>query len=1123
MAVTLTELYARLRLGDGVTPPVPPVSTILAGLQTTGVLVINRYAPLAPEAIRDEVLVRFVGYLYETPPNANQRGALQNALVQSGGTALLDPYRSETSYTLDDSDGLDETPLSPSTGGTPSGGVTQAELAAEAEARLLGDVDNATALGTETAARIAGDATLQAELDALPSPSGAVDQTARDEAAAAQRTADANTTIIGASSIPNTLPTIGRYIENFVSGIQNAADAASGADAKAVAAQNTATAAGTAAGVADGKAVVADGKAVAAQTTATAAQTAAAAAAAAGVVNANAIGTEAQARADGDVALGARIDALTTGGGGGSGAGQATTVYEQVAELTIAPGASSIWNYLPPIPFSADVDEVVEIRMVGEVQRVVDPPTHLPVTAQLFLTLMPDFNITFGRVVALNTFIDNGDGEFFLSDLSPGGGGPPTEYFVPHLVAPASSWQREGLTVSYLSHTSGIRNLYLAGVAFRASLKIRNFTIQVIRAGTGGGGTVDQTARNEIAAVKTEIGSIPAPLTTVGAWITDLSQAVQLDADEEGTLNTKINGVNNALVDEVTTRTASDATFTEATGRNALHIADEVTARTAADVALGLRIDGITSPDYRPGLAPYKFVGSDRAAAVAAREEYFLGEVALSQSYTQIFSAGAASRIRVTLDDSVPTQVGAAGNSWNLVLGVDHNNDSVTIVPDTVAETFTLRLPAAGISLDQLANDLDSNSRLNAEVVGNGSSLVNYAATWGPNPVVGSTTPFGNGGNQSATERTAWRASYEADADLTITLDYEDREEIQHWDSTPADWVTVLTLIDPPLPIWSAGPSQNLFTGATRTAAIAARDLYSLRNTGAVQASRFLPLGTSPTVGVRVTLSADAGIGATGNGWRLQANGAAFAGSNSAIGYDLVQRLVGVDYNSANLTAESLAHLFNSIPGFSAELVGGISQTAIGFVAAQIAGLFSGGVDAAVNPRTVWISDYEIDDDLYITLSYGEILERQVRRNFQWAPVDTIQVPIPPPAGVHLLRHDNAAPGENFQWWANLTNAKNEYIERTGGSINMPEVGSQYLSIPSTNSIIYLRISDGANNIALVTLGHLILPDGSRVASQVTVMVGATPVTLTIESSGRVSGTQSAGSTVNTALDAWVQ
>ena len=882
-------------------------------------------------------------------------------------------------------------------------------------------------IADEILAREAGDVALGQRIDALPPP-GLVDQDARDAAAAAQSVATANKDIIGAADIPNTLPTIGRYIQNFVSGIQNAADAASGADAKAVAAQN-------------------------------------------------AVGTEAQARADGDVALGARIDALPVGGGGG--AGISTELVDRTAHAYAAPA-----GLLETLTFDMVEHEIVEliIRYSGFTWKGADVPTLelMAATPDDPIALTPPLSFT------------------------PVSGGPVATRYA-----------------QYLAPTAGSKVLNFAnGVPGAGTITAGRLEIFLLRA-EGGGGTVDQQARDSIVDIRTDIGAIPAPIATIGGWIANLGQAVQLDADEEGTLNTKINGVNNRLVDEVTTRTASDATFTEATGRNALHIADEVTARTEGDDALGLRIDAITSPDYRPGVPPYKFAGSNRAAAVAAREEYFLGEVSLSQAYVNIFSAGAASRIRVTLDPSVPTQVGAAGNMWNLVLGVDHGNDSVTIVPNTPQMTFTLRLPGAGITLDQLANDLDHNSRLNAEVVGNGNALVDYTATWGPNPAVGSVSPFGNGGDQSTTERTAWRAVYEADADLTITLDYEDREEIQHWGA--ADWETVLTLIDPPLPVWSAGPSQNLFTGATRTAAIAARDLYSLRNTGAVQASRFLPLGTSPTVGVRVTLSADNAIGAVGNTWTLTANGAAFAGSNSALGYDVLQQIVGVSYNAANLTAESLAHLFNSTPGFSAELVGGISESAVGFIAAQIAGDFSGGVNAAVNPRTVWISDYEVDDDLYITLSYGLILERQVRRNFMWAPVDTIQVPIPPPAGVHLLRHDNAAPGENFQWWANLTSAKNEYIERTGGTINMPEVGSQYLSIPSTNSIIYLRISDGANNIALVTLGHLILPDGSRVASQVTVMVGSTPVTLTIESSGRVSGTQSAGGTVNTGVDVWVQ
>ena len=533
-------------------------------------------------------------------------------------------------------------------------------------------------------------------------------------------------------------------------------------------------------------------------------------------------------------------------------------------------------------------------------------------------------------------------------------------------------------------------------------------------------------------------------------------------------------------------------------------------------------------PSYRPGLAPFRFVGSDRAAAVAAREEYFLGEVALSQAYVDIYSAGNASRIRVTLDPSVTEQVGAAGNSWNLVLGVDHTNTAVTLTPNTPAKTFTLRLPDAGIRLDALAIDLDDNTRLNAEVVGNGSSLVNYIATWGPNPVVGSASPFGGGAVQSTTERTSWRANYEADPELVLVLDYGILEEYQHWNVAVApvvsDWETVLTLIDPPLPIWSAGSSQNLFTGTSRTAAVSARDEYSLRNTGVTQATRLLPLGTSTTQGVLVTLSADAAIGTVGNTWAVVANGAAFAGSNSALTYDVVGQVVGVNYNSANLTAEALAHLFNVTPGFSAELVGGISQRAVGFIAAQIAGAFSGGVNAAFNARNVWIADYDNDSDQYITLSYGRILERQVRRSSMWSTVDTIEVPKAVPAGVRLLVHDNAVPGENFQWWQNVTNSAvgQSFIERTGGTIQMETVGSQYLSIPAINSVVYFRISDGTNT-TLATLAHLVLPDGSRVASAITVTLGSQPILLTILASGRVVGTRPTVGTTNVGLDAWVQ
>ena len=71
----------------------------------------------------------------------------------------------------------------------------------------------------------------------------------------------------------------------------------------------------------------------------------------------------------------------------------------------------------------------------------------------------------------------------------------------------------------------------------------------------------------------------------------------------------------------------------------------------------------------------------------------------------------------------------------------------------------------------------------------------------------------------------------------------------------------------------------------------------------------------------------------------------------------------------------------------------------------------------------------------------------------------------------------------------------------------METVGSQYLSIPATNSVIYFRVSDGTNT-TIATLAHLVLPDGTRVASAITVMLGSQPILLTILASGRVVGTR---------------
>ena len=628
--------------------------------------------------------------------------------------------------------------------------------------------------------------------------------------------------------------------------------------------------------------------------------------------------------------------------------------------------------------------------------------------------------------------------------------------------------------------------------------------------------------------------NLDSTLQEVNSDIVNARQGIQGAANAAAAANTRASNANNAAVDA---HDAANAAQTTANGR-----------QTAAQVqtSIDLSLAGFQEPGgnivngsigeikfdanvtaklnssatvYRPGRVPFEFNGEDRQGAVDARAEYFEGEVVASQSYVNIFSAGAASRIRVTLDTSVPEQVGTAGNAWDLVLGVDSPNTNVGIAPDTAARTFTLRLPGVGISLDELGGDLDRNHRLSAEVVGDGSQNVDYTATWGPNPQVGATTDFGNGGNTSATPRTAWRASYENDLTTTTVLAYGNLEEYQNWAN--ADWSTVVVLVDPPLPIYSAGSAVNLFTGGNRTQAVAARDFYYLRNTGATQASRLLPLGSSTSSGVLITLDSDSGVGALGNSWSVLANGDAFSNPNSALAVDASAMVVGVNFNSSTLTAQELAHLFDVQPGFSSQLVGGISQTAVGFVAARLAGPFAGGVTAASIPRTIWLQDYDRDGDQFVTLSYGQTLERQVRRNSQWVTVDTLVTVKPLPAGFTVLVHQNAAPTLNGQWWLNITSTEDEFIERIGGTIDVPQVGSARPAIPTGGSEIYFRLTDQSGNTAEPSLAALTLPDGTSIESMVTFTLGTATITIRVGSNRHVYASKTGGGTTDVSLDIW--
>ena len=87
MAVTLIELSAALRIGDGVTAPEEPIAGILTRLSSVADAFIELQAPDAPDAIKEEATIRLVAYMYDSPPApSGDRNA--NAWANSGAGAL---------------------------------------------------------------------------------------------------------------------------------------------------------------------------------------------------------------------------------------------------------------------------------------------------------------------------------------------------------------------------------------------------------------------------------------------------------------------------------------------------------------------------------------------------------------------------------------------------------------------------------------------------------------------------------------------------------------------------------------------------------------------------------------------------------------------------------------------------------------------------------------------------------------------------------------------------------------------------------------------------------------------------------------------------------------------------
>ena len=88
MAVTIEQLAAALRLGDGVTAPGEPILSILTRLSGVADAYVTLIAPDAPVAVQDEAVVRFVGYLYDAP-TSSAGDRYSSAWLNSGAAPLV--------------------------------------------------------------------------------------------------------------------------------------------------------------------------------------------------------------------------------------------------------------------------------------------------------------------------------------------------------------------------------------------------------------------------------------------------------------------------------------------------------------------------------------------------------------------------------------------------------------------------------------------------------------------------------------------------------------------------------------------------------------------------------------------------------------------------------------------------------------------------------------------------------------------------------------------------------------------------------------------------------------------------------------------------------------------------
>ena len=94
MAVTRTipQLAADLRIEDGVTEPTGADLVVLTRIAATAKVMVESYAPAAPDAIQNESFTRLAGFLFDSDPSGASPGG-PVAMRSSGAASLLGRYR----------------------------------------------------------------------------------------------------------------------------------------------------------------------------------------------------------------------------------------------------------------------------------------------------------------------------------------------------------------------------------------------------------------------------------------------------------------------------------------------------------------------------------------------------------------------------------------------------------------------------------------------------------------------------------------------------------------------------------------------------------------------------------------------------------------------------------------------------------------------------------------------------------------------------------------------------------------------------------------------------------------------------------------------------------------------